>query len=379
MNNCMNKITKIIIGIVILVLIIGGVWYSNRNQQKFVTDGSIKIGWIGPLSGASAILGMDSAEVAKIAIDEINSRGGINSRKLELVVEDDQYSTQKSISAYEKLVNSDGAKIILIQTYGGVFALADRAKKDGVVLIDCLDSNDNIANLGANIFSIGVESESISKLLSSYANKDEYDKVGILYFNSDTFMPYVKDKFIKNLDGQAITEGYTAGTTDFRTSLIKMKAANIKALVCLGYDECGIAIYQAREMKINVPLLMPGTITSPSLQEAARGTAERAVFTYWFAPKGTEPTKSFVEKFKSIKGREPYVDLFTYPTYDAIKSIEIALKNSKDESINSFKTALRSVSGVAGITGQINFAKDGTMRIPFKLFRLINGKPVIIQ
>jgi branched-chain amino acid transport system substrate-binding protein len=376
----MKKTTKIIIGAaVVIILIIGFGWYFSKSQQIVKNNSEpIKIGWIGPLTGGSAILGMDSSEVAKITINDLNTKGGINGRKLELMIEDDQYSTEKSISSYEKLVSS-GVRIILIQTYGGVFALAERAKTDGVVLIDCLDSNDNLANLGKNIFSVGVESESIAKLLANYSNKENYEKIGILYFNSDTFMPYVKDKLLESFKGQSVSEGYAAGARDFRTSLTKMKAANIKALVCLGYDECGIAVYQARTMELNVPLLMPGTITSPSLQEVSKGTVGGAIFTYWLAPKDTEPAKSFVKEFKAIKGREPYVDLFTYPTYDAIKSIEIALENSKSNQIDDFIAAMRNIRGVAGVTGEINFAKDNSMRIPFKLFKLVNGKPVILE
>ena len=372
----MTKTSKISLCILVVILVVFGAWRFHKNAG-LGDDSVIKIGWIGPLTGDSAVLGTDSAEAARIAIDTINASGGVQGKKLELISEDDQYLTTKSINAYEKLVNVDKAKIILIQTYGGVFALSDRAKNDGVVLIDCLDSNDNLAKLGDSVFSIGVESESISRLLSDYANRQGYKQAGILFFQSDTFMPYVKDKFTEGFQGKVIAEGYTTGATDFKTPLTKMKGANIDSLVCLGYDECGIAIRQARNLGINAQVLMPGTIMSPGLQKAATGQAEGAIFTFWFASKEAEPAKSFVDKFKSAQGREPFVDLFAYPSYDAITSIAYAL-NKANLDMGTFKMELRNVHGIPGVTGEINFANDGTMRIPFTLFKLVNSSPVAL-
>ncbi|EKD24468.1 MAG: hypothetical protein ACD_81C00008G0001, partial [uncultured bacterium] len=60
------------------------------------------------MTGGVAILGEEAAKSIQIAVDEANANGGINGRQIKFIVEDDQYDTAKSISAYEKLVNSDG-------------------------------------------------------------------------------------------------------------------------------------------------------------------------------------------------------------------------------------------------------------------------------
>jgi ABC-type branched-subunit amino acid transport system substrate-binding protein len=65
-----------------------------------------------------------------MAFDEVNAKGGVNGSKLKLLVEDDQHSTPKTVAAHQKLVSSDGVKFVIALTYGGVFALSEKAKKE---------------------------------------------------------------------------------------------------------------------------------------------------------------------------------------------------------------------------------------------------------
>ena len=88
-----------------------------------------------------------------MAVDEINAAGGINGRMLELVVEDSKCSAQDAISAYNKLTDVDGVKIILGTTCSGaMLGVAPLAEADGVVLFSGLSSNPDIANAGDYIF-----------------------------------------------------------------------------------------------------------------------------------------------------------------------------------------------------------------------------------
>ena len=333
-------IVALLIGIVVL-----GMTFSNSD--------TIKIGWIGPQTGQSAVLGMDSFVAAQIAIDEINSEGG----KIELIIEDDQYNTEKTITAYNKLVNVDGVKFILINTYGGVFALAERAKNDGVVLMDPLDCNGELAGLNKNVFCLATDSESLAEVLAEEAKGD----VGILYFNSDLFMPLIEKVFKEEYNGEIIlSEAYVGGTKDFKTQLMKMKDAD--SLLLLGYDETGIAMKQARELGFEGQFYTTGTVTSPSLQKIAGGHAEGTIFPYWEVKEN-----DFTDKFVSLKGREPILDLATYPTYDAVKVLGKIIDGKNIFDIN-----------FEGVTGEIKFASDGSMRIKESAYVLVDGKPVKI-
>lgn len=371
----MNK--KILLGLVIVLVVVVIIWFGINRED---VEGSIKIGWMGPLTGQSAAMGIHGSIAIQVAVNEINEAGGINGRTVELILEDDQYSILKSITAYNKLVNVDGVKIIMTQTYGAMFALVEQAEKDNVILFDSLDCNNKLAGLNSNVICLGIESESISRLLAGYANEQGFQKVGVLYFNSDTFFPYIKDVFIEEFNGIVIAEGYQAGTKDFNSMILKIKESGAEALVLMSYDEGGVAMKQARILGFTGQFLMPGTVTSPILQEAAEGNAEGTVFAFFAANQNREDVKEFTQKFSGISGHLPFLDFATYPAYDAMKVLSLALEDVENEdNVKKIEEFLRSERDLSGLTGSIDFMEDGGARVPFKLYKLQNGIPVLLK
>ncbi|MBW3021641.1 ABC transporter substrate-binding protein [Candidatus Woesearchaeota archaeon] len=371
----MTNKKQIYIGIAAVILIAAISLYSFPKGE-----GTIKIGWIGPQTGQSAVLGIDSFVAAQIAVDEINANGGIDGKQIQLIIEDDQYDTGKSVTAYNKLVNVDGSKFILANTYGSVFALADGAKNDDVILIDPLDCNSELAGLNDNVFCLATDSKSIAEALAENAEKSGFDKVGVLYWNSDLFMPLVQKEFKENYNGEiALSEAYSAGTKDFKTQLAKMIDKDVQAILLLGYDETGIAMKQARILGFEGQFYTTGTVTSPSLQGAAAGCAEGTIFAYWEASKNQEPSKTFTTKFIEEQGRPAILDLASYPTYDAVLVLAEAIDNADSLNVEKVKEELFKIQGVSGVTGTINMASDGSMRIKESAYVLADGLPIKIE
>ena len=369
----MNKNKYWIITILVAIVILTVILPMSREENTKV----IKIGWIGPQTGPTAVLGMDSATAAQIAVDEINKNGGISNKKIELYIEDDQYDTKKSVSAYRKLVDVNDVKIIIVNTYSSVFALAKQAEKDNVILIDPLDCNNEIANLSENMFCLATDSESLARVLSNTANERGFKKVGLLYFNSDLFMPLVQKVFSQTYKGDIVlSESYVAGTRDFKTQISKMISDKADAMVLLGYDETGNAMKQARDLGFKGQFLTTGTVTSPPLQAAAQGKAEGTLLAFWGVNKNDKNVIAFDTEFKRRQSRPPILDLATYPTYDTVKVLIYAIEKANNDSVKSIKSELLKIKNFKGLTGEISFNENGSMLIPEKLFLLTNGMVV---
>src|SRR5260370_39037121 len=75
---------------------------AGANAQE-----AIKIGLIQPLTGSVAYNGTTDVNGSKLALDEINAKGGVLGKKLELVIEDGQCRPANSVSAAEKLIQRD--------------------------------------------------------------------------------------------------------------------------------------------------------------------------------------------------------------------------------------------------------------------------------
>jgi branched-chain amino acid transport system substrate-binding protein len=368
-----------ILGIIIVIIVVI-VFFSKDNQQPDI----FKIGYIGPMTGPSAVLGMDAVKALEIARDEINSKGGINGKKVEVIFEDDKYLTKDTVNAYSKLVNIDKVKVVLIATYGGVFALADQAKKDNVIIIDPLDCNSDIAGLNDNVFCLATETESIGESLANHMIKNGQTSAAIMYSSKDSFMSLVASAFSKTFEskGGKITakEQFNYDDSDFKTQLSKIKITNPETLILLGHDETGIIMNQARAIGIVAPFMTTGTITSPPLQEAANGYAEGALFAYWESSKDNELAKQFEDKFIESVGRPPILPLTTHPAYDTLMVLADVFANIKGQiTDDKIRTELLKVKNYAGVTGIISFDDDGGARIKESVFKLVNGMPVRVQ
>ncbi|HLC32761.1 MAG TPA: ABC transporter substrate-binding protein [Candidatus Nanoarchaeia archaeon] len=329
----------------------------------------VKIGYIGPLSGPSAVLGMDAIKAIEIAADEAKSQG----IDVQVIAEDDQYMTSKTVTAYNKLVNVDDVDVLLVSTYGGLFAIADQARADGVVVVDVLDCNDEIGVLPDPVFCVATHTESIGYVLADYANNNGMTKVAVLYGTKDRFMGLVKEAFKARFAGTLLEESYAPDADDFKTVLTKFKEENVDAIGLFGYDETGLAMKQARELGINAQFFATGTVTSPSLQQASAGAVQGTVFGYWESSADNPNGAEFERKFQTLVGRPPILPLTTHPAYDAARLVIAASQQG------SLVSGLYKTNKFEGAVGTVSMDSDGTIKIPERAFKLENGKPVPIS
>lgn len=376
-----NKKNSIIAGVIVLVAVVIGYIAMGDNQA----EGSYKLGYIGPMTGDVAILGEEASKAIQVAVDEANAGGGINGRQIELIVEDDQYDTAKSISAYEKMVNSDGVDTIIMSTYGGVMALADRAKKDNVLIVDSLDCDQAIADLPENIFCIAKETNDLADVIADYAKEQGYKNIGILHSTVDNFMQSVSDEFVTRIGDSATVqvESYKPGTTDFKTSLMKFKDKD--AIVFLGYDEIGIAIKEAKNLGIGKNYLtIPTVATTPSIQKAAGAAIDGVHFSFYAPLTENQVATKFHSDFKAKYGRTPFVFVASDQAYDAAKILiaEVLPKvtaNTKEKQLSQKISAMEDVTNFKGVTGTLTMKEDGRVNgILVRLFKLENMMPMFV-
>lgn len=95
---------KLLVG---LALIFTGFTWSFAEEIPGVTDTTIRVGMITDLTGPVAFIGQEASAGARLYLDHINARGGVDGRKIELIVEDDGYQPPRTVAAFRKLVDQD--------------------------------------------------------------------------------------------------------------------------------------------------------------------------------------------------------------------------------------------------------------------------------
>lgn len=231
------KLKSIIYGLIAILLIITAFSLGCAKKEK-----EIKIGAILPLTGDAAKYGESAKRAIDLAVEEINSTGGIKGSKIKVIYEDDQALPEKGVSAIQKLITVDKVHVVIGAMPSSVtLAMAPIAEKNKVVLFSPASSNPKITEAGDYIFRNDVSDIfEGGKMADETWQRLKFRKAAVLYINND-YGVGIKDVFVYRftvLGGEIVaTENFEQGTTDFRTQLTKIKQGNPEAVYIVGYKE----------------------------------------------------------------------------------------------------------------------------------------------
>ncbi|HAW50191.1 TPA: hypothetical protein DCX16_04510, partial [bacterium] len=344
----------IVIGIVIVALVIVFVVTKIKKESE-----EIKIGHIAPFTGDGAIWGEWLKDGIDIAVEEINTKGGIKGKRLIVIHEDSQVKPEIGVSALQKLITIDKVLAVIGAVGSSVsLACAPIAEKNHIVLLSPGSAANKISYAGDYIFRIFPSNNQEAQRLVEVAKKLEIKKAVILFINNDygaELSMVVKTKFEEEEGRILLIEGYEAEATDFRTQLTKAKDQNPEAIFLLGYPkDMSLILRQAKEMGLKTQFLAPDTFNAPEILEWAGDAAEGVIYVYPALFKSDRLT-TFAETLKKY-GKEP--NLLNTMGYDALHLIALAIEKGgvKKERI---KEALYEIKDFPGVTGEITFDKNG--------------------
>ena len=360
---------------VILLIIYSLIWVSC---QKKVEEKVVKIGAILVLTGPDAKAGQSAKQGIEMAVEEINASGGLKSRKIKVIYEDDGGEPQKSVSAVQKLINVDKVLAILGPMWSScVLAVAPIVESKGVVILSPTASSPKITYAGDYIFRNTYSDAIEGAKTAEFASKElKYGKAGILFINND-YGVGLKDAFkrkFEELGGKiVIDEGYDPKTTDFRTILVKVKERRPEVIYIAGYSEMGQLLRQMRETGIKIPVLSCIMFEISDIAKVAGKAAEGVIYAYpsYDPEKGNEITLKFAKKFKEKYGTLP--DPEAAFSYDAVKILALAMEKGGFTS-EDIKNALYKIKGYNGVTGKTSFDENGDVIKPVGFKRVHNGK-----
>ena len=174
---------------IVLLIIACGLYivlprYSQTNKQER-KDSVIKIGAIVFLTGNQSTLGSEVNNAFNIAMEDINKKGGLNGKKVQLIVEDSKDLPKDGIMAFNKLVMD---KIPIIITTGDVVSLsiAPIANKDSVILLTTIAAGSEITQNGEWVYRVWIQAERQAKAIADYTFQNlKIKKSAILFINND--------------------------------------------------------------------------------------------------------------------------------------------------------------------------------------------------
>ena len=275
--------------------------------------GTVKIGLMGPMTGAWASEGQEMKQVLDLLADELNKEGGLLGKKVEILTEDDSGDPRQSALAAQRLSTRD--IVAVIGTYGSSITEASQNIYDESEIIQVANGSTavRLSEKGLKyFFRTCPRDDEQGKVAAQTIEKLGFKNVAILHDNT-SYAKGLADEAKGLLKKKGINivfyEALTPGERDFNAILTKLKSAKPDGVLFTGYyPEAGLLLRQAKDMGWNVPFIGGDATNHPDLVKIA-GKDYASGFYFLTAPLpkdlDTDEAKSFESAYKKKYGIVP--------------------------------------------------------------------------
>jgi branched-chain amino acid transport system substrate-binding protein len=340
----------------------------------------IRVGHVASLTGDTATFGQSTERGMRMALEEINAKGGALGRPLELLSEDDRSVTEEARTAAQKLLQRDRVVALLGEIASSrSLAAAPEAQRAKVPMISPGSTNPKVTEVGDYIFRACFIDPFQGTVMARFAAEElKVKKVAILFdFKQDYSVglaDYFRDTF-KKMGGEIVAdERYTSGDIEFRAQLTTIRAAKPEAIFVPGYyTELGLIAKQARELGIDVPLLGGDGWDSEKTLEIGGQAVEGYYFSTHYAADSDSPkVRDFVARYKQKYSETP--DAMAALGYDTAGILADALTRAGDTDGAKLRDAIAGTKDYDGVTGKISIDAARNARKDAVVLKIEGGK-----
>ncbi|MGI4953564.1 MAG: ABC transporter substrate-binding protein [Janthinobacterium lividum] len=324
-------------------------------------SGPVQIGAIEILSGPNAAYGTAIKAGLELALDEINQKGVLGGRKIQLTVEDSAANKDQAINAARKLIGRDKVVTVIGPTLSNeMFAVGPVVNDRKIPVIGTSTTAVGITELGPYVFRTSLPESDVIPVTLAYAKARGVKTIALMYANDDAFSKSGFDTMKAAAEKAGLTiltiEAFSGKDTDFSAQLTKIKAlkpdaVGISALV----EPVSGVMLQARQLGFGKETLFVGGngSNSPKLGEIAGAASDGLVVgSPWFIGKTDAANEAFVKTFRAKYSRDP--DQFAAQAYDCMHIVAEAVERAGAAEPEKIRDALLKTK-YDGVMGPFTF------------------------
>jgi branched-chain amino acid transport system substrate-binding protein len=346
---------------------------------------TIKLGIAGPHSGDLAAYGIPTKDAAEMVAAEINAKGGVLGRKVELLIQDDQCKPEIAANVATKLV-SQGADVVVGHVCSGATKAALGIYKDAkVIVMSPSATNPPLTKSGEypNFYRTIAADDDQGLLAATFATeKLGAKKIAVIHDKGDYgkgFADFAK-QFVEQ-GGKAkvvMYEGITPGAMDYSAVVQKIRKEGADAVIFGGYHpEASKLVAQMKKKRVDIPFIGPDGVKGVGFLEIARKDAEGVYATGPMDVSKFEANRKARTAYQKAHGSEP--GTFFDQGYAAVQALLHAIEVAGSTDYEALTKALRS-SYVETTVGRIKFDQKGDAEgVGFAVYQVRNGEFVEVK
>ena len=331
-------------------------------------EDTIVLGYIGPLTGESALWGEVESNTLKMLVEETNANGGIIGKQIDLKIYDNRGDAVETTNAARKAIQNDGVVAFIgPDSSSGAIALDEVCDEYGIPHITTTGTNYKVTqreedgSVRKYAFRICLSDPQLGDIMGGYAiDKLGYKKVAILYEITSEYSLGITQNFTDAFEtkgGEIVaSEAYKTGDVDFRAQLSKIKEiGDFDALMIpANYKEVGLIAQQARSLGIEAPFLGDDAWMMQDLFEIAKDEVQGAVF-----PCAMDVNAESLQEFKTAFQEKWDMDpdkggTDAYLAYDCFELIKYAIEKAGEADPDKIRDEMENAKDVQCLTSVIS-------------------------
>lgn len=344
---------------------------------------TIKIGANFELSGPVSSYGKAELDGVNLAVKEMNEKGGVLGKKLEVISMDNKSDAAEVASVTTKLAAQNKVSAIIgPATSGNTKAATVAATQNKVPLISPSGTADDVTldasgKVQPYVFRLCYQDTFQGLVMAKFANDTlKAQKAVIISDSSSDYAKGLTTEFKKNYTGTIIAEeSYTETDKDFSAIITGIKGKDFDVLFIPGYyNQAGLIIKQARDAGIVQPIIGGDGFDSPELVNLSGKKALTDVYfsAHYSILNGEEKVKKFNEAFQKEYKKAP--NAFSALAYDSVYMLAAGIEQAQDATPEKIKVALAKTTAFDGVTGLITIDASHNAVKAANVIKLVDGQ-----
>jgi branched-chain amino acid transport system substrate-binding protein len=364
------------------LVLLAAAWGAPR---ALAAEDVVKVGAVLAVTGPASFLGLPEARTLEMLAEQVNAKGGIHGKKVQVIVKDTGASPEKAISFAKQLIEEEKVfAIIGPSTSGETMAIKNIAQEAKTLLLSCAAAEVIVQPVASYVFKTPQKDSHAVIRIFQQMKKMGITRIGVL--SSNTGFGKAGKEQIEKLAPEhgiqiALSEVYDKAATDLTAEVTKVKAANVQGIVNWSIEPAqALVIKNARQIGLTVPIFQSHGFGNIQYVKAAGTAAEGVIF-----PAGrllvadvlpdSNRQKAVLEAYKKAYEARFKEDVSTFGghAYDAFMLLVEAMKKAGIDR-EKVRSAIEATTGFVGTGGIFNYSATDHTGLDLDAFEMLTVK-----